>query len=222
MCWNADISLNTFLFGCFALCFIYITNTYTKYKTHTFDNPFVYLFVFAVISMQLVEYFLWKNLKHKSLNQFYSRIAWLIVVLQPIFLMLMIQGGLRYVMLGLYGLFGVIFRIFYPNYGGSEFHTSVGKNGHLNWEWMNSDDSHPKYFTQVHLLFLLFYIIPLLLTQNKWLTIFTISTLLFSIFFYSQQGTWGTIWCWSINLFLLYFVIHILVIQPFLEYNALC
>lgn len=42
MCWNADISINTFTFGLFALLFIYIANTYSKYKTKTFENPLVY------------------------------------------------------------------------------------------------------------------------------------------------------------------------------------
>jgi len=51
MCWNADISLNTFIFGLFSMIFIFITNTYTKYKTQTFNNPLMYLFLGVVISM---------------------------------------------------------------------------------------------------------------------------------------------------------------------------
>ena len=38
MCWNPDISINTFLLGALTLVFVYYTNTYTKYKTPTFDN----------------------------------------------------------------------------------------------------------------------------------------------------------------------------------------
>ena len=56
MCWNADISLNTFIFGLFSMIFIFITNTYTKYKTHTFNNPLMYLFLGVVISIQLLEF----------------------------------------------------------------------------------------------------------------------------------------------------------------------
>jgi hypothetical protein len=43
-----------------------------------------------------------------------------------------------------------------------------------------------------------------------------------SFFFYFKDGTFGSMWCWVINLFLLYFIVHILLIQPFLEYNGLC
>jgi len=222
MCWNKDISLNTFIFGYFALSFIYITNTYTKYKTPTFDNPLTYLFMFAVISMQLTEYFLWKNIKNKSLNQYYSKISWLVVVSQPLILMFMIPGWMRYVMLGFYGLFSLTFKLFFPKFGNAEFHTSVGKNGHLVWEWMSSKEPLKDNLIYVHIICWLFYIIPLLLIQNTWLTVFSIGSLLLSIFFYYRQGTFGTMWCWSVNLFLLYFIIHILLIQPFLEYNALC
>ena len=62
MCWNADISLNTYLFSVFALIFIYISNTYTRYKVKWFDSLFIYFFVLLYVSMQLLEYFIWKNI----------------------------------------------------------------------------------------------------------------------------------------------------------------
>ena len=63
MCWNPDISLNTFLFGVFALLFIFLSNTFSKYKLKEFTNPLVYLFLFQIVVMQLIEFFIWKNLK---------------------------------------------------------------------------------------------------------------------------------------------------------------
>ena len=36
MCWNEDISLNTFLFGSFSLLFIFLSNTWSKYKLKEF------------------------------------------------------------------------------------------------------------------------------------------------------------------------------------------
>lgn len=172
--------------------------------------------------MQLIEYFLWNNLKNTSLNRYYSKIAWWIVVIQPFLLILMIQGWMRYGMLILYGLFGLLFFFMFPNFGGNKFHTSVAKNGHLNWEWMGSSNLNNYKLLSIHLVFIFFYVVPLLLVHNTWLSVFTIMTLLLSIFFYYRQNTWGSMWCWSVNVFLLYFVIHILLVQPFLEYNALC
>jgi hypothetical protein len=57
MCWNQDISINTFLFVCLTLLFIFITNTFTKYKTPFFNNPLMYLLLLLGASMQLIEFF---------------------------------------------------------------------------------------------------------------------------------------------------------------------
>jgi hypothetical protein len=61
-----------------------------------------------------------------------------------------------------------------------------------------------------------------LLLNKPLLAVFMISTLFLSLFFYWKYNTFGTMWCWGINLFLLYFVIDILLIQPYYEYNSLC
>lgn len=52
MSWNSDISLNTFLFGFLFLLFLFLTNTFTKYKLDLFDSPFIYIFLLEVISVQ--------------------------------------------------------------------------------------------------------------------------------------------------------------------------
>ncbi len=231
MCWNADISLNTFLFGVFSLCFIYITNTYTKYKTPAFDNPLVYVFMFAVVSMQLVEYFLWKNL-NKSANRHYSFIAWFIVSIQPLILMLMIQGSLRYILIVLYLLLPHIlpspsttpsFLNYLFSIGPTlEYHTHVGKTGHLVWGWMNSKDPFKDGLIYTQMTYLFFYILSVILVQNSMLTIFVLSTLFLSILFYYKDGSFASMWCWFVNISLLYVLIDILLIQPFIEYNGLC
>jgi hypothetical protein len=108
MCWNPSISLNTFIFACLALLFIFYANTYTKYKTHTFDNPLVYLFLFEVAIMQLVEFYLWRNLKNKSINKNLSIIASFIILFQQLTLILMIPNlSIRYSMGLLYLVFDI-------------------------------------------------------------------------------------------------------------------
>ena len=44
MCWNKDVSLNTFLFSSFVILLIYYNNTYTKYKVAEFNSIWVYVF----------------------------------------------------------------------------------------------------------------------------------------------------------------------------------
>ena len=220
MCWNPDISINTFIFSCLTLSFIYFTNTYTKYKTPFFDNPVVYLFFLAVVSMQLIEFFLWRNLKNKDMNKKLSKLASFFIILQQIFIILLIPSShIRYSILSFYILFILFFVFYYKRYiSPATYHTSIGKNGHLSWEWINY-----KGYENIWLfIFLLFYIVPALLINNLMLTLLIIITLLFSLFFYFKYNTFGTIWCWSVNIFLLYFIVNILLIKPYYEYNGLC
>ena len=218
MCWNADISLNTFIFGLFSMIFIFITNTYTKYKTHTFDNPLIYLFLGVIISMQLLEYFAWKNLKNNRINTILSKIISIFVTAQPLLVMIMIKNiNMRYGMIGLYFLYHVIYRIYKLNFSPFKFHVSV-LNGHLKWEWLYFNGwENINYF-----IFLGFYVISLLLVDNFILNLFFLSTLMISILFYYKDGTIASMWCWLANLLFLYLLVNILLIQPFYEYNSLC
>jgi len=72
MCWNENVSLNTFIFGTATLVFIWYNNTYTQYKLLDFKNIFLYFVIFSYTSMQLVEYFLWKSIRNK--NNFMNKI----------------------------------------------------------------------------------------------------------------------------------------------------
>ena len=138
MCWNADISINTFLFMCLGLLFVFITNTFTKYKSHTFDNPLVYVLLLNVAGVQLAEFFLWRNLKNNSLNETFSRVIANLIAIQPATLMLMIPNpSLRYGLLFSYIVYIVGYVLYKSFYKPVKFYTSVGENGHLNWEWAN-------------------------------------------------------------------------------------
>lgn len=221
MCWNKDISLNTFLFACFALLFIYITNTYTRYKTPTFDNPLVYLLVFLVSSMQLLEYFIWKNLNNKSMNTFLSKLGLLLIFLQIFSIILFVDNETyKYFILFCFLLFSFIVYLYKTIHSPFVFKTIVSKNGHLSWEWLRFDGIEKI----ILLIILLFYFIPALLIKNMTLSNVYIGGLFFllSYLFLKNDNTYGSMWCWLINLFLLRIIIDILIIQPFYEYNGLC
>jgi hypothetical protein len=219
MCWNPDISINTFLFACLALLFIFFTNTFTKYKTNTFDNPLIYLYLLEVAAIQLTEFFLWKNLKNKSMNELFSKITSFIIFVQPVTLMLIIPNiSIKWALVFIYFTFMMVYFVYRGIYNPIVYHTSIGANGHLSWEWMNF-----KGYENIFLfIVLLFYVIPVLLIDNFFITLFSIISLITSLFFYFKYNTFGTMWCWSFNLFLLYFIIYILIIKPFYEYNSLC
>ena len=71
MCWNKDISLNTFLFSSFILVLIIYNNTYTQYKINELDNIWMYLFFASFIFMQLIEYFIWRNINDPVYNNLF-------------------------------------------------------------------------------------------------------------------------------------------------------
>jgi len=219
MCWNQDISINTFIFACLALLFIFFTNTFTKYKTKTFDDHLVYLFFLEVAAMQLIEFFLWRNLKNKSLNKLFSQIASVVVLIQPLTLMLMIPNIIiKFVIILLYLIFVIAYYVYRGIYNPIIFHTSIGTNGHLSWEWMN----YKGYENIFSFIYLLFFVTSLLFIKNTLLCLFVLISLIISLFLYYKYDTFSSMWCWYVNLFLLYFIIDILIIKPFYEYNGLC
>jgi hypothetical protein len=220
MCWNPDISLNTFLFACFGLAFIWVANTFTKYKSSLFENnKLIYVFFFATAAMQLVEFFLWKNLKNAASNTFWSKIASFVIVVQQVTLMLLIPSPeIRKNMLLLYAVFLGSFFLYKKIFSPIRFYTTVAKNGHLSWDWLGFKG----YEIIWMVISLLFYILPLYFIQNTTMLFFITILLIASLFLYFKDGTFGTVWCWASNFSLLYFIVDILLIQPFYEYNGLC
>jgi hypothetical protein len=218
MCWNAEISINTFMFSCLALIFIFLSSTFTKYKSSTFTQIWVYLFFFEIASMQLVEYFLWKHLNHPQKNKWFSTIGFWIVMAQPLTLMMLIPHlQIKYFLLVTYALFIILSKIYRSRYP-IEYRTSIGENGHLSWEWMNLKG----YEIMFVILYLLFYVVTLFYVNHSILSMFILLTLLVSLFFYVKSNTFSTMWCWITNVGLLLFIVDILLVQPYREYNSLC
>ena len=72
MCWNEHVSLNTFLFSSFILLLIIYNNAYTKYKIEELNNINIYIFLASIIFIQLIEFFIWRNMNNKYYNNFFS------------------------------------------------------------------------------------------------------------------------------------------------------
>ena len=218
MCWNPDISINTFIFGTLTLVFIYYSNTYTKYKIPIFDNLWFFVFSFLVISMQLVEYFIWKNIDVKNLNHFYSVVACIVLILQPLALMMMVkQEHIRYSLLFFYILFMIFFTTNIVKINSKNTITTVSPNGHLLWNFL--------IFSGYEYIYMVIYMFFYLFTAyqiNFQFFIFLTTFFLASFIINFKDKTWGTMWCWSSNLVWIYLIIRITIYLPFLEYNKLC
>ena len=132
MCWNQEVSLNTFLFSSFVLGLIIYNNAYTQYKIHELNNIWVYVFFACYISMQLIEFFIWRNINNKYYNRLFSTIACCILLFQPIAsLMLLSDIKIRNLLLGLYILLAGPYTIY--NFSIKNIHSIKSENGHLRW-----------------------------------------------------------------------------------------
>jgi hypothetical protein len=152
------------------------------------------------------------------MNEYLSKLASFVIILQPFFLILLIPIlKIRYFMLSFYLFFMAAFLMYKKIYSPINFHTSVGTNGHLSWDFLK----HKGYEYIVDIAYLFFYLSTVFILNNPLLYIFLIPSFLISIFYF-KYNTFGSMWCWISNLFLLYFIVNILLIQPYYEYNGLC
>jgi hypothetical protein len=166
--------------------------------------------------MQLIEFFIWRNLNDKEINKLFSNLGAFLLLLQPIAsLMLLKDIPLRNKMLTIYSV--PAFSYFIYEFINKDFITVVSKTGHLKWKWI--DISGNKRILLIAWLFFLFFSI----FYNKYYSslIYTVLLLVISLYSYLKDGSFGSLWCWSINSFLLFYAIKLIVILPYKE-HGLC
>jgi hypothetical protein len=155
--------------------------------------------------MQLIEYFLWKNINNKQLNYFYSLLGQILVTIQPIASLLLLSNPiLKIQMILFYSLFVV--SIFFTHE--KIFKTTV-QNGHLKWTWVPIQ----YYIYYIWLFFLLFSFI----INQHYIAIGVAIFLFFITYLNSPSGTGGSLWCWSINFSMIFYAMYLLLYMPFCE-----
>jgi hypothetical protein len=183
MCWNANVSINTYIFGLFACLFAFFNNKLSVMSI---------LFAQSWMSMQLIEYFIWSK---SFSNRLLSQIALLVILSQPLFGILSISNHttFKYVALVGYFLFITVVMILKP-WSTIDFTTVQATNGHLSWKWLD-------YSKITILIWFLFLSIKLVVNKNLYiLSLVTISAIVTYVL-YSKTLTWGSLWCWLINIF---------------------
>lgn len=209
MCWNQEVSFNTFFFSSFVLLLIVYNNNYTKYKIDYLNNIWVILFLLSFIFMQLIEFFIWKNIKNKYYNNLFSILACCLIIIQPIASIMILQKiDIRNNLLLLYLLLVIPYSIY--KFSTKHIYSDISKKGHLRWDFFNANII----FKMIWLFFLL---VPFVY-QEKWYTIlFAILTLLIIYYNYKEDNTTWSLWCWVINSFMLFFAFYLLFYLPFRE-----
>lgn len=204
MCWNATVSLNTFLLSLFAIYLGYINNY----------NPYLLLFILSFSIMQLYEYFIWSYGDNKRTNTVFSFASMITVISQPIFAALMLKNpDIRNKLVLIYLIGILVFAANSSVINTSQMYRSYkGSNGHLVWEWMSKKNMN--WF--VFIWYLAFGLIAIYLSGYMWLLALLFLTLIASMFFFYKHETWGSMWCWTAN------IISLFLICKIVFYDSIC
>ena len=214
MCWNASVSLNTFLFSSFILLLIIYNNSFTQYKIQELNNIWIYLFLASFIFMQLIEFFIWNNINNKFYNNVFSIMTTLLIFIQPVFSIMIIRNmQMRNILLILYFSFAIPFSIY--KYLAKNIHSDVSKNGHLIWYFFE--------FTPLILIIWLFFLLIGLIYEKKWVG-FAVGVILACISYYNYKNdnTVESMWCWLINSIMFYYAFYLLFYLPFCDKKNIC
>jgi len=196
MCWNAEVSLKSFVVGAAAIVFGAV---------HGMSAP-VLLFCASIVLMQLVEYFTWTHLEDLVANRRAAYAASALLSLQPIASLLTIHTpSIRNALLTAYILFGILDHFTQPKEEAEKRDYSMSKapNGHLQWNWLSPLTPRRMLSLAVYFVFLL---VPLIINKHFELLVLALGTLGISAYTYLSQNTWGSMWCWIVNLIVLWVV----------------
>jgi hypothetical protein len=212
MCWNKEVSLNTFLFSSFIFLLILYNNNYTSYKIPEFDRFWLRIFMAIVISIQLVEYFIWTNIDNIFYNKLFTNIALLIIFCQPITTIMNIDDEkIKKILFISYLILMIPF--FILNYN-KNIYSTISSNKHLNWNLIN----HENKFTKIiGLAWIFFFLFPLFYQKHQFGFLFGISTLIMISYNYINDNTLESMWCWIINSVMIYYAGYLLFYLPFIK-----
>jgi len=214
MCWNENVSLNTFLFSSFVLILIIYNNLFTKYKIQELNNVFIYLFIASFIFMQLIEFFIWKNISNKFYNNIFSIAATMLVIIQPVVsIMILSNIQLRNTLLILYLSLAIPYSIY--KFSTKNIHSVISERGHLRWKFFEITPI-------IWFVWFLFFTFSFIY-EKKWFgLIFGIVALLITFINYKNDHTMWSMWCWSVNSIMIYYAFYLLLYLPFLEKSEIC
>ena len=202
MCWNAEVSMNTFIF---AIISFFIVISFNRYPN---INAFI---VLSISLMQLYEYFVWKNIHNKKTIHYLSFFGPFVILLQVLLLnYAFLKGNERNIAILLILIIATICMIY--NYKNNKFDMEVGENKHLIWHWADLPGI-------LLIIICFFYLYPLIKKENKIPFIYGLITLSISFYYYYKYKTWGTMWCYFCNLIWIFLIIKTLYLYLINKYE---
>ena len=214
MCWNQEVSLNTFLFSGFVLALIVYNNNYTKYKIKDLYNIWVCLFIASFVSMQLIEFFIWRNINNQYYNNVFSLTAVALLFIQPIISLMILQNlPLRNILILSYSILALPFSVY--KLSTKHIHSVVSENGHLRWKFFEVPPI-------IWVIWLFFFLFSFVYEKNWFGLIFGYFAFIITVINYKNRNAIGSMWCWSVNSVMIYYAFYLLIYLPFLEKSSIC
>jgi hypothetical protein len=214
MCWNEHVSLNTFIFSMFVLVMIKYNNEYSQYKIKDFSNNYMYFFFMSFICIQLVEHYLWKNLNDQKMNNIITKIGLFLILSQPFTSILTLdEGETRTKMLLIYGICAVVYYLY--KFTDNTIHSTVAQSGQLSWNW-NLHEYETIIFTVIYMVCMHY---PMYQTKNYLILISSLFTFIATLYFYYRDHSSASMWCWTSNSLMLYYLMQLLYIMPYKEHG---
>lgn len=190
MCFNAPVSLITYIIGSVFSILLIIRN-----KNH--QRP-IGLFLLFVVQMQILEYILWKNQECNKINEITTKLSAYFNNLQPFVLYIIIvyffgQSNIH-ILIHIIMLLYLIICIVYTNHSLKNIKCTLAdcpKSIHLYWKWNVADYYGLFYLFYFIISFLLLY----MYIKPLWIShVFLISFVLSFIIYYKVKAI-GAIWC---------------------------
>lgn len=156
--------------------------------------------------MQFIEYMLWTHLDNKKINRLWSIIGFILIAVQPFAsINILDPSKLKTILFGIYSI-SVVLTIFFFKH---DFITTVGKNGHLRWNWIELNSNLLSILIWIVWFSALF--IPLIIKtlQNKKYIIpfiITIAITILTAYNYYTDKEFGSMWCWLVNIIWIYVI----------------
>ena len=215
MCCNKDVSLNTFLFSGFVLLLVIYNDRYTQYKTWKSDNLWTYILIASFVIMQLIEYFIWRNIDNPFYNNVFSIIASIIVALQPAAsLMLLSSTDLRNIMLGAYSALAIPYVVYKLFVVKTDPYSEISKQGHLSWRFLDTT-------LVVQAVWFSFFLFSFIYEKIWGCIGFGMIALALSYYNYKTDQSMFSMWCWMVNAVMIYYAANLIFYLPYKEHFAL-
>ncbi len=220
MCWNADVSLNTFICSFVVGLLLYYTSNYTRYSLPELQGfDIKYAFYLSVISMQLLEYFIWKNLHNTKMNKILSMCGLALILSQAGFSILAFTPkNVSPMLFKLYIVFLAVYFIYKYVFDPIQFVSVVGKSGHLDWLWIKQK-SWGYLFTFI---WMLAFFSPLFFIKNHTYlmqNIIQVCIVLACILLFYNGNSYGSVWCWVASLLTILYLAKTLIWLPLQEHG---